>query len=122
VSARPGDPGPDAGVRTGDGTWRDAWVSALDELELTLEQTERLLAGDLPEEAAGTAWTPPAIEGPLPADMLERARALLGRQRLLVARTQRAITGNRQQRGLVDRMAKAGGRATPRPAYVDLTA
>ena len=104
------------------GAWRDAWVEALDDLELTLEQTERLLAGDLPENDVVAPWVPPLIEAPLPADMLERAQALLGRQRQLMERTASAMTGARQQLGLVDRMAQAGGRPAARPVYVDLSA
>ena len=104
-----------------DGAWRDAWVSALDELELTLEQTERLLAGDESAEVAAR-WTPPLIEAPLPADILERAQTLLARQRQMIERTAVRMTGQRKTMDLVGRMAQAGGRAPARPVYVDLSA
>ncbi|MGZ4437610.1 MAG: hypothetical protein ACXVW6_08215 [Nocardioidaceae bacterium] len=102
--------------------WRDAWSVALDELELTLEQTERLLAGELPAEEAVTTWVPPLLQAPLPDDLLDRAQALLGRQRVLIERTGSSMTDARRQIGLVDRMAAAGGRPAARPVYVDLSA
>ena len=103
-------------------TWRAEWESALDELELTLEQTERLLAGEVGDEVDVRAWTRPTIEVPLPADMLGRVQDLLRRQRQLSDRTALAMTDTRKQMSLVNRMAQAGGRQAARPVYVDQTA
>jgi len=100
--------------------WRDAWASALDDLELSLAQGERLLAGE--QIDSPTPWTPPVIEAPLPPDMLERAQALLGRQRQLIDRTAAAMSGHRQRIDLVGKLSSSSNRVTGRPVYVDLTA
>ncbi|NUS50560.1 MAG: hypothetical protein HOQ22_05895 [Nocardioidaceae bacterium] len=105
-----------------DGGWDAAWEQALDELERTLDHTERLLLGadDLP---AADAWTPPVIPAPLPAAMLDRAVALNARQQLLISRTVAAMSDSRRNAALVDRVADAtGARRTDRPVYVDLRA
>ena len=103
-------------------SWRAEWESALDELELTLEQTERLLAGGLAEGESVAPWSPPQIDVPLPADLLARVQSLLSRQREMADRTARGMRETRQQMGLVDKMAQAGGRQAARPVYVDQTA
>lgn len=110
--------------------WHAAWVAALDDLEGTLADTERLLRGDVPEEPAAppgapgaTGWTPPALPCPLPADLVHRAENLLARQRLLMAEAATAVGSMKQQAGLVKRMESRAGLASgPRPVYVDLTA
>ncbi len=106
-----------------DETWRSAWAAALDELELTLETTERLLAGELPDEVDVPAWAPPRIPGPLPQDLLERAQALLGRQRLLIGETVATMTGARRRLDLLEKLTglRVAGTGN-RPVYVDLTA
>jgi len=89
-----------------DQTWDSAWGAALDELELSLEESERLLGGGDPAEALAAApWSPPQLETPLPADLLERAQSLLARQQLLVARTMTAMNGARQNLALVGKMS-----------------
>ena len=101
------------------GTWREAWVHALDELELTLEATERLLNGDF--DVPVPMWAPPVLEGPLPTDLAERARALQVRQRLLITETVVAVTGTRQKLELLDKLnGLAGARHAQRPVYLDL--
>lgn len=106
--------------------WHSAWVAALDDLEGTLADTERLLRGDVEPEAAPEAtagWTPPVMPCPLPADLVQRAESLLARQRVLVAEAASAVGGLRQQAGLVQRMeSRSGMRPSHRPVYVDLTA
>jgi hypothetical protein len=99
--------------------WRDAWVNALDELELTLEATERLLNGDI--DAPIPMWVPPVLEGPLPTELAERARALQARQNLLINETVVAVTGTRQKLELLDKLnGLAGARHAQRPVYLDL--
>jgi len=112
---------PDAGAGPADGGgWRDAWASALDDLELSVAEGERILNGE--QIVAPTPWTPPVIEAPLPADMLERAQALLGRQRQLIDRTSAAMSGHRQRIDLVGKLSSSNTVVTGRPVYVDLTA
>ncbi len=103
--------------------WDAAWKSALDELELTLVQTERLLAGEDPATVEVAPWTPPQLETPLPAELLERATTLLGRQHNLAQRTAAAMTSTRQGLAYVGRVADASGAKHPaRPVYLDVRA
>ncbi len=102
--------------------WRQAWVQALDELELTLAAAELLLVTGH-EETRVPAWTPPTVQGPLPADLVDRAGALLERQRRVIAETAAALTGTRRQLDLLDKLTGlSGARQAARPVYVDLTA
>jgi hypothetical protein len=102
--------------------WRDAWKDALDELELTLEQTERLLAGEVADTPI-ESWSPPPVEGAIPIEYAVRARLLLGRQQALIAETLTATVGVRQKIELLDKLTGSRrGAGEERPVYVDLTA
>jgi hypothetical protein len=104
-------------------TWREAWRSALDELELTLEHTERLLSGETVADEEPPAWTPPAVSGPVPTEFAVRARLLLGRQQALISETLTARVGVRQKLELLDKLTGARrGARDEQPVYVDLTA
>lgn len=101
--------------------WTTAWSAALDDLELTLEQTERLL-GNQPAEPV-VPWAPPELGAPLPAEMLERAQLLLARQQQLITQTTTAMSGNRQSNALLSRVADvAGGRRPAHAVYLDVRA
>lgn len=103
-------------------SWRDAWKDALDELELTLEQTERLLAGEVPDGPI-EGWTPPQLEGAIPAEYAVRARLLLGRQQALVSETLAARVDVRRKIELLDKLTGSRRAAhDERPVYVDMTA
>jgi hypothetical protein len=103
-------------------SWREAWKGALDELELTLEQTERLLAGEVPDRPI-ESWSPPPVEGAIPAEYAVRARLLLGRQQALITETLAATVGVRQKIELLDKLTGSRrGAREERPVYVDLTA
>lgn len=103
--------------------WHAAWVAALDELELTLEDTERLLRSNQPSEVAVVRWTPPTLPGPMPQQLLPRAEELVARQRDVMAAALKAMTAAKQQLDLVDRVAGLRGARRPdRPVYVDLSA
>lgn len=107
-------------VRAGD--WDAAWSAALDDLELTLEQTERLLAGDVPEEAP-SLWTPPALHGSMPVHLAGRAQSLLARQQELIRQTAAAAAGTKQQLTLLSKVAGLSDARTPeRSIYVDVSA
>ncbi|QWZ08484.1 hypothetical protein KRR39_01000 [Nocardioides panacis] len=105
-------------------TWHTAWVSALDELELTLEETTRLLAGgDVDEVLSATPWSPPELAAPLPSDLLVRAQGLLARQQELMGLTAAAMTGNRDDVVLLGRVnSYAGSRRTEPAVYLDVRA
>ncbi|MGA9747996.1 MAG: hypothetical protein WBQ50_11130 [Nocardioides sp.] len=107
---------------TGTETWSAAWESALDELELTLEETEHLLQGEHPDPTSTqTGWTPPVLPGPLPAELADRARELLARQQDLLLRTAQAATSARANANFVGRLADT--RPSVRsPIYVDVSA
>lgn len=103
--------------------WTTAWTAALDDLELTLVQTEQLLNGG--QEAAPTPppWTPPELGAPLPSEMLDRARSLLARQHQLIDRTAGAISGNRQSSALISKVADVSGpRRSAHAVYLDVRA
>ena len=100
-------------------SWNAAWESALDDLELTLEETEHLLQGGQPP-VDPAAWVPPVMPCPLPAEMVDRARELLGRQQDLILRTTQAAASARTNASYVDRVTD--NRAGARPIYVDVSA
>ena len=103
-------------------SWNAAWESALDDLELTLEETEHLLQGGQPlsDAVEPVAWAPPVMPCPLPAEMVDRARELLGRQQDLILRTTQAAASARTSASYVDRVTD--NRAGARPIYVDVSA
>jgi len=112
-------------MSTGAGAdWTTEWTAALDDLELTLEQTEELLAdhASAPVTVA-VPWTPPQIATPLPPEMLERARELLARQQQLIVQTTTAMSENRQSSALVGKVVDAAGARHPAlSVYLDVRA
>lgn len=105
-----------------DESWRAAWESALDDLELTLEETEHLLRGEHPPPQDGPAWTPPALPGPLPAELADRARELLARQQDVIARTAQAAHSARTSVKMVDRLTDHTTPSRRTSLYVDVSA
>jgi hypothetical protein len=59
--------------------WEAAWSAALDELELAVDDAERMLT-DAHTVPGDTRWRPPVGLGPLPASLEARARSVLARQ------------------------------------------
>jgi hypothetical protein len=103
--------------------WHEAWAAALDVLELTLTQTERILDGGLLDGQEIPAWSPPQLPGPIPAQYVVRARTLLGRQQALISETVAATVGVRQKIELLDKLTGSRrGARDEHPVYVDLTA
>lgn len=115
---------PAAALHDTEPDWDSAWRAALDALELTLDETERLLRGEAPQDGTAqdalTAWAPPPLEGPMPIDLRTRALELHHRQQQLIKATAEAATALRKQRALTSRMSTA--RAEPNPVYLDVNA
>ena len=105
-------------------TWTSVWEAALDELELTLEQTERLLGGGDPQEALdAAAWVPPELSAPLPVELAVRAQMLATRQHELMRRTVAAISATRRSVADLDKVnVFAGAERAAQPVYLDLRA
>ncbi|MGO4102388.1 hypothetical protein AB4Y63_00410 [Leifsonia sp. YAF41] len=61
-----------------------AWVALLDELEASLGEAA-LGASGAAAESTSSAWTPPQGLGPIPGDLVDRARDILGGQRELIS-------------------------------------
>jgi hypothetical protein len=104
--------------------WQDAWLRALEDVELGVEEAERLLARlhpDAPDDAVAHppltgAWAPPTGLGPLPESLEERARIVLARQLQVAERLAAAAVRSRQQLAFARR---ADVTAPARPLFVD---
>lgn len=98
-----------------------AWTEVLDRLERDVEATEQLAAAAelpavLPEPAP---WQAPELDGPLPDQLLARARGIHQRQTAAKTALGRAIARSRAQQQSL-RPRAAGG--SPTPAYLDVSA
>lgn len=103
-----------------DEEWAAAWAAALDDLELSLDQTERLLRGEDPEGTTIAPWALPALEGPMPVDLRTRALELHHRQQEVIRATADAAIAARRQLAVAGKMAS--GRPDATPVYLDVTA
>lgn len=104
-----------------DDSWEAAWVAALDELELSVDQAELLLAHDHDSDAVSMPpWQPPELTGPPPPEQIERAHRLLERHLRVTRDLTEAMTATRQQLALTARMAR--NRPQETPVYLDITA
>jgi hypothetical protein len=93
------------------------WATALDRLELEVILAERRLED--PTRPAPESWDEPDLQGPIPADLRERAVALLDRQhRVRVAMTTLLGSIGRQHdfANRVDRATRRTGQAV----YLDV--
>ncbi len=99
--------------------FHDAWVAALDALELDVESAETLLADDqrMRDRPLSDPWHPPADIGPLPLDLRPRADAILSRQIAVGQAIAQAMVTNRKQATLLSKIKN--GPDNRRPAYVD---
>lgn len=101
-----------------DDRWDAAWVAALDELELSVEQAEALLHASDPEPS--TPWTPPVLQGPPPPQQLARAHVLLERHQRVTRELAQAMAATRQQMALAAKVRQ--NRPDETPVYVDVQA
>lgn len=95
------------------------WATALDRLELDVIMAERMLED--PTRPAPERWDEPLLEGPIPADLRERALALRERQRhaqAALATTLGAIGRQHEFATRVDRATRQAGPAV----YLDVIA
>ncbi len=102
-----------------DADWNEAWERTLTELEIDVAQAEQLLHDSHRDASLRTKpWTPPQLP-PLPASMVERARALLDRQMRVSQQLADSARASRREQRAVTRM-----QSTPpaRPVYIDLPA
>jgi hypothetical protein len=99
----------------------DAWVAALDRLELDALRAERLLA-DPTCDGVPDPWEVPSLAGPIPADLVARAVELRARQQRVEGALVTAVSAARRQHQFADRVGQAATRRTDRPVYLDINA
>ncbi|GAA3660643.1 hypothetical protein GCM10022237_20610 [Nocardioides ginsengisoli] len=97
-----------------------SWTEALDRLEAHADRAEQMLRG-ASAAPAPPPWQPPADLGPLPNELVPRARMLLARQQRLMAAIPGALSENRRQQRVADRVVDAAAAAVT-PVYLDVTA
>ena len=95
------------------------WETALDRLELDVILAERMLAD--PSRPAPAPWDETELEGPIPADLRDRALEIRTRQRRVHAELQQALGTIGRHHDFARRVDRATGRVD-RPVYLDLEA
>lgn len=96
------------------------WEGALDQLEVHLNRAELLLERLQPEEVL--AWELPRLDGPMPAYLLPRARALLARQQEVIDAIPAAMARTRLQERVTRRVGDATSPSGGSAVYVDVSA
>jgi hypothetical protein len=101
------------------GDWRDAWASALDDLEMDVAATEAMLLDSrrMAETPPSDLWRPPTELGALPLELRPRADEILTRQLNVAEEIARRLTATRQQTAMTARIET--GEAVKRPVYLD---
>ena len=82
-------------------TWEHALTECEDRLDAASAALERRAPGEVP------AFSPPAVDGPLPADLVERARACSVRGEALEAKLAEELERVRQELRRLPRMPRA---------------
>jgi len=107
--------------------FHERWEAALADLELEVEAAEDLLVrlhheAETPPAPPRRPWAPPVGLGPLPAPLVDRARALAERQTRTAEALGRAIVLNRRQARAVDALAETGEtrRGDAQALYLDV--
>ena len=97
-------------------------MEALDRLELDVDEAEALLASNQPEPPVDPLadWTPPPVRGPMPADLVPRARLVLERQLAVTHLLTQRLASNTQQQRLARAVRETG--QPDIPVYLDITA
>jgi hypothetical protein len=101
------------------GDWRDAWASALDDLEMDVAATEAMLLDSrrMAETPPSDLWRPPQELGALPLELKPRADEILTRQLRVAEEIARRLTATLQQTKMTARIET--GEAVKRPVYLD---
>lgn len=95
------------------------WETALDRLELDVLLAERKLRD--PEAPDLDEWDEPDLVGPMPADLVDRALAILARQRVVRDQLAAQAEGLRRHQDFATRVDRATARSG-RPVYLDVEA
>lgn len=98
-------------------TWAVAWGDALDALEIDLALAEQMLTLDRIAADPPRRWAPPANLGPMPASVVDRARALLDRQFEMSRRLSEAAALSRRQLNAATALRT---RSEAVPVYLDV--
>jgi len=100
-------------------SFRAEWEAALDRLEMDVALAEQLLASAA-DLATPQPWQPPSLRGPMPDDLVPRARLLHERQLAAARQIALAAAATRRQAALAARVTDT---VTPDvPVYLDITA
>lgn len=99
-------------------SFRQEWEAALDRLELDVELAEQMLTSSAP--ALPEPWEPPNLRGPMPDDLLPRARLLHERQLAAARDIALAATANRRHVALTSKLSSTVPPDVP--VYLDVTA
>jgi hypothetical protein len=99
--------------------WREAWTTALDDLEMDVATTEARLTDEhrMAELAAAEPWQPPQALGALPEELQPRADEILTRQISVAQEIARRMISTRQQQAVTARIET--GEHIKRPLYLD---
>jgi len=97
--------------------FHQAWVAALDVIELDVRRAEELLRSNSLEMPELIPWSPPSGIGALPLALLDRVKALHERQVEVSAALVASIAGNRRQSAFAEAIDSA--RPDARPVFVD---
>jgi hypothetical protein len=95
------------------------WETVLDRLELDVMLSERQLLD--PDAPGPEPWSDPHLPGPVPADLLDRARRLVTRQQQVRDKLAVAALSLRRHETLTARVDRAVARPA-RSAYLDVDA
>lgn len=95
---------------------RSEWVAVLDTLERGIATAANAQHDDAVDAARG--WHPPADPGPLPPDLVDRARRIQAAQLSIAAQLRSAIRENRQHHALLG--AVNASTARPGAVYLDV--
>jgi hypothetical protein len=99
-------------------SFRTEWEAALDRLEMDVALAEQLLVSATP--VPPQPWQPPNLRGPMPQDLLPRARLLHERQLAAARDIALAATATRRQVALAGKVTDTY--TADVPVYLDVTA
>ncbi|MCW2814662.1 MAG: hypothetical protein JWN84_2117 [Nocardioides sp.] len=94
-----------------------SWNIELDRLELDVMRAERALPQGDPVRT--DSWNPPAVIGPIPPALVERALGLLARQEACLEEMDRRLGGAARQQAMAAAVSRATGSHHSPPVYVD---